>query len=180
MRSDRDDVYDQLLVTRCQRGDSDALQELVRRWQPHVLYFVRRIVDAESDAWDVVQKTWLRVVRHIRSLRDPRRFPSWLYRIARNTAWTHARRRSTNHVPLDGDACVDSEPDEQTRFDDAEAVHHALGRLPLPQREILTLFFLDDLSIRDIATVLSIPPGTVKSRLHYAKRCMRTILEEGS
>ena len=64
-------------------------------------------------------------------------------------------------------------------FDNAEQVHHALDKLPLPQREALTLYFLEELSIEEIAEVLGVPAGTVKSRLHYAKSAIRNILSEG-
>ena len=64
------------------------------------------------------------------------------------------------------------------RFDDAEQVHYGLDRLSLPHREVLTLFFLQDLSLEEVATVLDIPVGTVKSRLYYAKRSMKKVMDE--
>ena len=63
-------------------------------------------------------------------------------------------------------------------LDDAEQVHYGLRRISLPHREILTLFFLQDLSVEEIADVVGIPFGTVKSRLYYAKRALRTVLEK--
>ena len=63
-------------------------------------------------------------------------------------------------------------------FDDAEQVHYGLGRLSLPHREVLTLFFLQDLSIEHISEVLSVPQGTVRSRLYHAKRMLKAILEK--
>jgi RNA polymerase sigma-70 factor (ECF subfamily) len=71
---------------------------------------------------------------------------------------------------------------DDTEFDreNAEQVHVALRRLPAVQREVLTLFFLEDLAIEEIADVVGIPPGTVKSRLFHAKRALRKILEEES
>ena len=63
-------------------------------------------------------------------------------------------------------------------LEDAEQVHYGLGRISLPHREILTLFFLQDLSLEEIADVLGIPFGTVKSRLHYARRALKAVLEK--
>ena len=63
-------------------------------------------------------------------------------------------------------------------FEDAQQVHRGLSKLSLPHREALTLHFLEDLSVDEISQLLSVSPGTVKSRLHYAKRALRTILEE--
>jgi RNA polymerase sigma factor (sigma-70 family) len=81
-------------------------------------------------------------------------------------------------------ADIDSQPesaitdDEQLNFDNAELVHYGLSRLRLPEREILTLYFLDDLAVAEIAAVLEIPSGTVKSRLSKARGALRRILDE--
>jgi RNA polymerase sigma-70 factor (ECF subfamily) len=77
------------------------------------------------------------------------------------------------------DESLESPSDEIAIFDNAEQVHHALHQLPLPQREALTLYFLHDLSLEEIATVLDVPVGTVKSRLHYGKSAIRKNLLEG-
>lgn len=91
MTKDRQAILLELLVLRCQRGDKQALDELIRQWQERLLYFVRRLVATEEDAWDVLQQTWLILVRRIRSLDDPHRLPAWLYQIARRTAMSHWR-----------------------------------------------------------------------------------------
>ena len=72
---------------------------------------------------------------------------------------------------------IKDETESQT-FENAEQVHYGLDRISLPHREILTLFFLQDLTIEDIAVVLEIPAGTVKSRLYYAKRSLKAVLEK--
>lgn len=63
-------------------------------------------------------------------------------------------------------------------FEDAEAIHSSLGKLTLPHREVLTLYFMEDLSIDEIASVLQCPTGTIKSRLHFAKRALKAILQQ--
>jgi RNA polymerase sigma-70 factor (ECF subfamily) len=75
--------------------------------------------------------------------------------------------------------CDDNQPDATATFDNTEQVHHALEQLPLLQREALTLFFLQELSLEEMAVLLGVPMGTVKSRLHYAKKAIRTILSQG-
>jgi RNA polymerase sigma-70 factor (ECF subfamily) len=72
------------------------------------------------------------------------------------------------------------EGDEEFSAEEAAAVHAGLERLALPQREVLTLYFLRDLGIEEIAAVLEVPAGTVKSRLHHAKKMLRIILQEGA
>ena len=179
MPRDKDAVARELLALRCRRGDRAALEELIRTWQPPVLYFIRRLVRDETDAWDVLQKTWIRVLNGIGSLSDPQSLTPWLYRVARNTALSHARSREASHESLEDhpDAFTGDPDDGQLEFEDAEQVHRGLLALSLAHREVLTLFFLEDLSVEEVAAVLGVPPGTVKSRLHYAKRALRKVIE---
>lgn len=76
-----DDVYDELLVLRCQEGDQDALDELVARWQRRLFDHARRLTQQTDAAWDVVQEAWMAIVRGIGRLQDPASFRPWAYRI---------------------------------------------------------------------------------------------------
>ncbi len=180
MRSEKEVIYDELLVLRCRRRDKAALEDLIRNWEKRLFYYIRRLVDNEQDAWDILQKTWLKVIRKIKSLKEPRSLPAWLYRIARNTAISHIRSEYSKRVFIkDAEEVPSNEKsNEEFRFEDAERVHYGLSKISLPHREALTLHFLDDLSIEEIAEVINVPPGTVKSRLHYAKRALRAVLEK--
>jgi RNA polymerase sigma-70 factor, ECF subfamily len=178
MPGDRETVYQQLLVVRCQRDDREAADELVAYWQDRLFYYIRRLVDQEADAWDVLQKTWIRVFRGLRTLKQTRAFPCWLYTTARNTAIDHVRIR--RNLVWQSDRLEEAvDPlDDGDRFDeeDAEAVHLALAQLKPAHREVLTLFFLEDLSIEEIGQVVGAPEGTIKSRLYYARRALREVL----
>jgi RNA polymerase sigma-70 factor (ECF subfamily) len=169
-----------ILMTRCQRGDAEAFAGIVQLWERPLFYYLRRLAPSEADTWDLLQETWLRVYRSMRSLRDPQALPAFLYATARNVAVTRLRLRTMDEQPSaqngEGAAALDC---AFIAFDDAEQVHHALDQLPLAQREALTLYFLEDLSIDDIAQVLNVPAGTVKSRLHYGKQAIRKFLENG-
>lgn len=178
MTRDRDTVARELLAVRCRRGDRAALEELVRTFEGRLLYFVRRLVRDEADAWDVLQKTWVRVLTGIRSLDDPRSLLPWLYRIARNTAHTHARlHEPPPELSVDHPDPAAHDPAGGGVFEDADQVHLGLQQLSLSHREVLTLFFLEDLCVEEIAAVVGAPPGTVKSRLHYAKLALRRAIE---
>jgi RNA polymerase sigma-70 factor (ECF subfamily) len=180
---DKDAVARELLALRCRRGDRAALEELIRTWELRLLYFIRRLVRDETDAWDVFQETWVRVLRGIGSLSEPGSLAPWLYRVARNTALRHAQSSAPPHESLEDhpDALASDPGADSLDFTDAEQVHRGLLALSLPHREVLTLFFLEDLSVEEVATVLGVPAGTVKSRLHYAKRALRkAIAEEAS
>ena len=181
MTTPKETVRQQLLLVRCQRGDRKAMEELVAVWEKRLFYYVRRIVDQEADAWDVMQKTWVKVFRRVKSLKDPQSFPCWLYTLTRNTALSHIRQRPGARLASDKfDQCEDLsvEDDSATVFEDIEAVHDALDRISSDHCEVLTLFFLEDLSVEEIGRVIGVPQGTVKSRIHYAKRALRQLMEK--
>jgi len=176
--TDRQRILNELLVLRCRRGDADAFQELVKRWEKRLFYYLRRLLDNEEDAWDALQETWLKVNREMRNLRDPAALATWLYRIARNTAVSQLRKTHRN-VSLDDDACGTPDGAEDPgieSFPDVHVLHECLRRLPPAQREALTLHFLEDMKVDEIAEVTGAPSGTIKARLFHAKRAMRGFL----
>ena len=179
MLRDKWAVLQELLVLRCQRGQRHAFDELFNQWEGRLWYYIRRLVATEEDAWDVLQGTWLRVFKGIRSLESADRLPTWLYQIARYAALNHWRGYYRAHSRLENTDNLEgvAAPLETEPFEDAEQVHRALGCISLTHREVLTLFFLEDLSHEQMAEVLGIPPGTVKSRLSYAKRALRAVLQ---
>ncbi len=169
----------QALLRSCQAGDNEAFDELIRLWEPKLFYFVRRLVPCESDAWDVLQQIWTHVVRGITGVRDSSKFVPWMYRVARNTAYSHQRSLVSRERWVDREASVEEltgveaiEPEWTV-----EDVHRGLDTLPSQHREVLTLFFLHDLSVEELAGVLGVAEGTVKSRLYYGKKALRLALE---
>jgi RNA polymerase sigma-70 factor (ECF subfamily) len=174
-------ILDELLAVKCRRGDALAWRQLIDRYDRRLLYFIRRLIGREGDAYDVLQQTWMAAWGAIPQLKDPALLRTWLYRIARNQAISQLRRdrqdvvltdpADLQHVPDasdDGDGMADISP---------AALHASLERLSLPHREALTLHFLEGASIDEIAEVVDVPPGTVKSRLFHAKRALRAALE---
>jgi RNA polymerase sigma-70 factor (ECF subfamily) len=178
-RSSRE-IYDELLVMRCRKRDLAAWDELVRRWNDRLLYYLRRLIDHEQDALNALQEVWLQAFRAIVTLRHGDRFAPWLYAIARHSAMNHFRRSYARREEPAGETIakeVDDVSDEQLRFENAELVHFGLGKLALAEREVLTLYFLEDLTTNEIAVLLEIPVGTVKSRLFKARSDLRRVLE---
>ena len=169
-----------LLVVRWQQGDHGAFEGIVKLWERSLFYYLRRLTSSEADAWELLQETWLKTLRSLKSVRDPRALPAFLYRTARNAAISRLRR--PEFFQLDSSTvgfCDGAHPDPAIDFDNAEEIHCALEQLPLLQREALTLFFLQELSLEEMAVLLGVPIGTVKSRLHYAKQAIREILLKG-
>jgi RNA polymerase sigma-70 factor (ECF subfamily) len=171
-----------LLVSRAQAGDSAAFRTLILSLEARLFYFIRRFVRDEHRAADILQDVWLTAFQKLRRLREPAAFRSWVYRIAHDRAATITRResRSAKTLTVDvADAAVAS-VDEFTRREQAAAVHRASDRLSAEHRAVITLRFLEDLSLAAIAEILREPLGTVKSRLHYAKESLRLLLTEES
>lgn len=185
MRQSSEAILDELLVLKCRRGDAAAWKELVSRYQLRLFYFVCRLVDAERDAWDVLQQTWMTALKGLGELQEPRAVRTWLYRIARNQAAIRLRQMGREAMLLDPQAMHElAEPEDDSAepehwpADAAGRLHECLGKLSISHREVLTLHFLEDVSIEGISAITSVPPGTVKSRLHYAKRALRDAMEE--
>ena len=168
----RDD--DEWLAVRCQLGERDAFDTLIRRWHPPLSSFVRRMVGSDHVADDIVQDAWLRIVRGFPRLRDPERLRAWMFGIARRSVMDALREKyaSPATVVVEDISDVALTPDDGLE-DDLRAMEDALGGLPLVEREILTLFYLKELTIGEIADVLGIPAGTVKSRLFRARALLR-------
>lgn len=183
MSSQKQAIYYELLVLRCRRKDKGAWDPLIRCFEKRLYYYIRRIVDNEADAWGILQETWLKAIGSIKGLREPKNLAAWLYSIARTTSMGHLRTKYAKQALFDYADDISGAEDntESFHFDNAEQAHYGLCRISLSHREVLTLFFLQDLSLKQSAEVLSVPVGTVKSRLYHAKRVLRTVLEkEGS
>ncbi len=166
------------LVLLAQQGDGNAFRALVERYDRRLLYFIRRMLNESEDAFDVLQGVWLHVHRNLRRLQSPRAFRVWLYRIAHDQSISALRsnRQWVDLESLPEDELTNGEVPESA-FDAADLVHSALRLLSVDQRRVLTLHFLEDMSIDDIARVLGCSPGTVKSRLHYARAALRRHIE---
>jgi len=175
--SEKDILESAILVVRFQRGDQPSFEAIVHLWEQRLFYYIRRLARSEADAWELLQETWLKLFRSLGSLRDPRTLPAFLYTTARNTALSRLRRNELEQETyIEGVHDDATSIDDITAFDNAELVHHALDQIPLAQREALTLYFLEDLSLEEMSNLLDVPLGTVKSRLYYAKIAIRKIL----
>ncbi len=140
---------------------------------------IRRVAD-RRDAEEIVAETLVRAWRHYDQF-DPQRGSerAWLFGIARNTA-SDWYRRSRRHLHIVGDDLVTdlADEDEADRVADASVVHDALARLPEHHRTVIVEGFFFGRTSTQIAEVLGIPTGTVKSRMYYGMRALRAALEE--
>jgi RNA polymerase sigma-70 factor (ECF subfamily) len=173
-------IEEQLTVLRAQGGDRDAFRALIDLYDRRLLYFVRRVLGDVDGALDVLQSVWLAAHRRLPGLRSAAAFRVWLYRIAHDQAVAELRRRARRPLLLEdlgpGEPPGDG-GDAEAAFEDAELVHAALGGLSADHRRVLTLRFLEDMTVEEIAQVVGCGPGTVKSRLHYARAALRRRIE---
>ena len=172
MDRERQRTKDAWLALRCQLGEDHAFGELVEEFERPLRYFIARLIGDEDRALDVLQEVWLRALRGLRRLADPAALRPWLYRLAHGVAIDGLRRDSARDrlegATLPDDAIAEPEPD--LSGEDAVQLHRQLGTLELKHREVLALHFLKNLSLAEVAAIVGCPVGTVKSRLHHAKR----------
>lgn len=177
----KEDIQDEILVLRCQQGDAAAFAALFDRWHPRLVRVASRMVRDRQAVLDIVQETWLAVIRGMRRLDDVNAFTRWVFRILHNKCNDWLRRRHRQHRLHDDLASQQVDQayapiSSQPRFD---SVREAMDTLPAEQSELLTLYYIENLSVSDIAEIVNIPYGTVKSRLYHARKRLRAILTEG-
>jgi RNA polymerase sigma factor (sigma-70 family) len=174
-----DPMADELIAVRCQLGERDAFDMLVARWHEPLWRYARRLADDPDTADDVVQEIWLRVVRGIARLRDPVRLRAWIFGIARRVLMDRLRSKygEPGHVALDG-TDLPAPADTSSLEDAIDIMHEELAQLPMTEREVLELFYLQGLSLTELAEILGIPVGTVKSRLFRARHALRQVMSD--
>ena len=174
-------VESELLLIQHRRGKPGALEELVVLWERPLYYFVRRLVNTEDEAKDVAQDIWLRVVRRIGAVRDPAAFPAWLYKVARTQAASHFRKTPPFQPLPEHESTADvarASTNDLSSALRAEELHWGLSQLSPPHSECLILHFLEGFSLDEVSDITDVPLGTVKSRIHYAKRALRDLLKK--
>lgn len=174
-------------VLAVQRGDRDAFGSLLARYQNRLYRYLLRWAHEEATAEDLFQQTWIRVLDNIGRFDPKRNFDAWLFAVARNIAIDHLRRRRPDSLdePRGDDAPLSeglyaSAPgalEQVLRNERQELVQQVLDAQPPVYREILSLRFEEEMKLEEIAEVLGIPLGSVKSRLSRALERMRKAFE---
>ncbi|HMP01595.1 MAG TPA: sigma-70 family RNA polymerase sigma factor [Gemmatales bacterium] len=175
------------LIAACRQGDTTAYGTLVRRYQDRLHHALYRFLQDTDDALDVVQEAFLSAYLALGDFKGGARFYTWLYRIAMNHAIDLRRRQASARRGGTVDAQARMPPDhrqgpDQTamRRDTAEMLHRALGKLSPEHRLALILKDIEGMSYEEMAEVLAVPIGTVRSRLHRARLELKDILTQAS
>ncbi len=183
---------DRRLIAACLLGNRDAFGELVSRYQSRLYNAALRLVDTPEDAADVVQDAFLNAFQSLRSFKGDAEFFTWMYRIAFNVAITLKRKKKPTvslnalepgrngspkgHEPIDGSEYVKPNAALE-RTEEEQLLHAALARLSGEHRDVLVMKDIDGLKYEEIADVLKVPIGTIRSRLHRARFELRELLE---
>ncbi|HZE95927.1 MAG TPA: sigma-70 family RNA polymerase sigma factor [Planctomycetota bacterium] len=179
------ELPDRELVLRCQRNETRAFDELVTRHQDRVYSAVARFCGNMEDAADIVQRAFINAFRKIQEFKGDSAFSTWIYRIAFNQAISFRRenRRTTVSIYSKDDdkvvePAVEANPTEKAEGEETQKkVQQALEQLEEGDRQIILLKDLQGHSYEEIADILQIPKGTVRSRLHRARLELKSKLK---
>ncbi|MCI4665659.1 MAG: RNA polymerase sigma factor [Neomegalonema sp.] len=162
---------EEYLVAAARLGDRAAAERLVRLRGPRLLSHAARLLSNPDEARDVVQEAWLEIFRGLPGLRDERAFPAWSHRIVTRRVAKHIAAAQRRRKAADATAET-TEPfaaEEGALSADAEAVRRAIKALPPDHQAAISLFYLDEMSVAEVAIALDTPPGTIKTRLMHAR-----------
>ena len=184
-------LEDRQLIERCRTGDREAFDELVRRYEKQAYNLAYRLSGNYDDASDVVVEAFVRVFQGLHTFRGEANFGTWLHRVVVNTFLDMRKRSKGRHhvsleeqLELDGDTVsrqiedTSPGPEELVEQEEREEVlQKAIAQLPPERRILIVLYHFENLSYEEIAQMLNLPVGTVKSRLNRARLALREILQ---
>ncbi|MCL6474306.1 MAG: sigma-70 family RNA polymerase sigma factor [Firmicutes bacterium] len=184
-------LEDRQLIERCRTGDREAFDELVRRYEKQAYNLAYRLSGNYDDASDVVVEAFVRVFQGLHTFRGEANFGTWLHRVVVNTFLDMRKRSKGRHnvsleeqLELDGDTLTrqiedtSPGPEELVEQEEREEVlQKAIAQLPPERRILIVLYHFENLSYEEIAQMLNLPVGTVKSRLNRARLALREILQ---
>lgn len=171
---------DEELVERVQKGDAEAFGPLVERYEAKLLRYGRKFLSRSEDIEDIVQDVFLSAYQNIQGFDTRQRFSPWIYRIAHNAFVNEFRKnKRTPVVFMDFDTLISHpvyEDPKKMELEQAEIkqmIDRSLGSIPDKYREVLILYYIEDLSYKEIADVLQVPTGTVGVRIKRGKESLR-------
>lgn len=177
-----DDLYEQSLVIRARLGDEKAFAELLERHGPRLFSFVERMMQSASGSVpDLVQEIWIAIYRALPGLQDASKFRPWTFRIARDRIYREYRRRRIAWEPIESLAAEPAVEEDAAELPfETHEMQRSLAALSPAHREALLLRFFEDLTYEQIAQLTGATVGTIRSRIHYAKRALRESLAKST
>ena len=167
-------LVDEILVMDCQSGSVKALEILVSRWQKRLWHYAYNLTGDTEAAWDITQDSWLGIIKGLRKLHDPANFKAWAYRITTNKSidWIRKSKKAVKQIS------IEEIEEQQTSQKKDTGVKELLEKLDIRKQVVLSLYYFEQLSIPEISVALKIPQGTVKSRLHSARKELKELWQK--
>ncbi len=189
MHSPNRDKFSDSQLVKASLSDKKNFYYLIKRYEERLLRYIHRLTNVnEAEAEDILQEIFIKVYRNLNDFDQELSFSNWIYRIAHNEIINHyhknKRRKELENFDDDGDAfnqllgVISDEPDgyqSYIRKEQEQAIHQALNELAPKYREVLILYYLEELSYSDISDILHKPPGTVATLLNRAKAKFKKI-----
>ena len=169
-------LYTELLLIRARQHDKKAFEALVKLWQESLWLYACRMTGCPETAWDVLQETWVTIISRLDTLRDFRSFQKWAYRILTSKC-IDIMRRKKRESEANKQYFNKSTTDVESGIEHIETVKSTIEELTHERKAVLLLRFYETMSIRQMAAVLEVPEGTVKSRLHRALKELKILLK---
>ncbi len=174
-------VFNEYLVLLCQDGDANAMQELMSHWHGRLYgYALGQLQDPDA-AKDATQESLVSISKSIHRLKDPASFPKWAYQIVirRCADWQRKEIRwRARHVTGSASAIEHAVCRPAESETDTEAMQRAIGLLDPDLSNVVRLHYFDSFSLKEIGELLKLPTGTIKSRLYYARKNLKQLLEK--
>jgi RNA polymerase sigma-70 factor (ECF subfamily) len=179
-----DEVTDEEVARRVQQGDKEAFAFVVERYERKLFRYGRKFLSSQENIQDVVQEVFIKTYQAIQSFDTAQKFSPWIYRIAHNTFVNELKRQSKGPIYLfDFDALIshpiynDPKPREDEEVEIKKMVEKGVEKLKPAYKEIIILYYIEELSYKEIADVLRVPIGTVGIRLKRAKEALKKIYQ---
>ena len=177
---------DEIIVALVQSGKSDFFGILINRYQEKMMRYARRFLSNDDDKKDIVQEIFIKAYVNIKSFDPKRKFSSWLYRIAHNELVNNLKKKNKSFLPiLDLDTFFpqhgysnNNVNEKIDRKNTMELIDKCFNELDTKYKEPIILYYLENLSYKEIADVMSIPVSTVGIRIKRAKKIMKSIFEK--
>jgi len=176
---------DEEIAALIQAGDIDFFEVLICRYKEKMMRYARKFLSDGEDINDIIQEIFIKVYANIQSFDTKRKFSSWLYRIAHNELVNTLKKRKKNTLPLfELDTFLphslrdDSLRQNLDRRDIQEMINKCLDQLELKYREPIILYYLENLSYKEIAEIMRVPISTVGIRIKRAKKIMKSIFKK--
>lgn len=179
MNREPDEILNELLVARAQRGDSVALQGLVRRWHSRLIRHAHKLTERHDVAADVVQEVWVAIFRGLNRLQDPAAFRGWAYRIVHHKSmdWIRSQSHQRKMNQDVGQQLTSTSAPETEQQTDVDKLRAAIERLTPEQQVLLRMFYDEGMALKEIAVVLAIPVGTLKFRMFSLRQQLKEMIE---